>query len=294
MTRCGYVTLLGAPNAGKSTLLNALIGSKVAIVTPKAQTTRGPLLGIRAVGDTQLLFVDTPGVFAASGGFEKAMVDIAWQKAGEADAVLLIVDASRRSPEDIAPILHALARIAVPKFLVLNKVDAAFKPKLLDLTQTLNAQVGFEGTFMVSALKGSGVEDIAQALAARMPEGPWLYPADQFTDASERQIAAEITREQLFLRLHEELPYGLTVETESWEVKPDGSVKINQVVVVEREAHKKIVLGAGGAAIKAVGRAARAEITRALGFPAHLFLFVKVRGNWKSDPEHRRLYGLGE
>jgi GTP-binding protein Era len=291
-TRCGFVALIGAPNVGKSTLTNALVGAKVSIVTPKVQTTRALIRGIALVGAAQLIFVDTPGIFAPRRRLDRAMVGTAWGSTRDADVVALLVDSRKGAQEDDEAVLGRLAEIRAPKVLVLNKVDLAAKPALLGLTQALNARAAFAATFMVSALSGDGVADLKAWFAAHVPPGPWLYPADQISDAPLRQLAAEITREKLYLRLHQELPYHSTVETEIWKELRDGSVRIDQTIYVERESQRKIVLGKAGATIKAIGAAARPEIAAAIGQPVHLFLFVKVREGWSDDPERYREMGL--
>jgi GTP-binding protein Era len=291
-TRCGFIALIGAPNAGKSTLTNALVGSKVAIVTPKVQTTRSLLRGIAIVGDAQLVFIDTPGIFAPRRRLDRAMVTIAWTGAHDADLVALLIDASKGLDDEANAILGKLGELRQPKVLVLNKVDLVQKPVLLALAQSVNVRVKFEATFMVSALTGDGVDDLRNWLAAHVPLGPWHYPADEISDAPLRQLAAEITREKLYLKLHQELPYQSTVETEAWTERSDGSVRIEQTVYVERESQRKIVLGKGGQSIKAIGAAARKELAEILEKPVHLFLFVKVRENWEDDPERYRQMGL--
>jgi len=290
-TRCGFVALIGAPNVGKSTLLNALVGAKISIVTPKVQTTRSLIRGIAVEGQTQLVFVDTPGIFAPRRRLDRAMVGSAWGSTQDADLVALIVDAHDGVQDDDV-ILRSLADIRAAKVLVLNKVDLVAKPTLLKLAQTLNGRATFASTFMVSALSGDGVADLKGFLAAHVPAGPWLYPEDQISDAPLRQLAAEITREKLYLRLHQELPYQSTVETEVRKELKDGSVRIEQTIYVERESQRKIVLGKGGATIKAIGAAARADIAAAIEQPVHLFLFVKVREGWGDDPERYREMGL--
>jgi GTP-binding protein Era len=290
--RCGYVAIVGAPNAGKSTLLNQLVGSKISIVTPKVQTTRARITAIAMAGEAQIVFVDTPGIFEPKRRLERAMVAAAWEGAGDADAVVLVVDAARGIDGEVAHILEGLGAVKAPVFLALNKVDAVKRESLLALAAAFNARRKFESIFMISALSGDGVADVKAGLAAAVPEGPWLYPEDQLADISERLLAAEITREKLILRLHQELPYNLTVETESWKDQKDGSVRIEQVVYVTRENHKPIVLGKGGQAIKAIGASARQEMEKAFDRRVHLFLFVKVRENWVEDPERSRAMGL--
>jgi GTP-binding protein Era len=291
-TRCGFVALIGAPNAGKSTLLNALVGSKVSIVTPKVQTTRTLVRGIAVEGDAQLIFVDTPGIFAPKRRLDRAMVGSAWGSTQDADLVALLIDARKGVHDDEEKILVTLAEVRPPKVLVLNKIDLVDKPALLGLTQVLNARAAFAATFMIAALSGNGVADLRRWFAAHVPAGPWLYPADQISDAPLRQLAAEITREKLYLRLHEELPYQSTVETEVWKELRDGSVRIEQTIYVERESQRKIVLGKAGQAIRAIGAAARKDIAEAIEQPAHLFLHVKVREGWGDDPERYREMGL--
>jgi GTP-binding protein Era len=292
-TQCGYVALIGAPNAGKSTLLNQLVGGKVSIVTPKVQTTRARITAIAIRGPAQIVFVDTPGIFIkAKRRLERSMVAAAWAGIGDADLSVLLVDAVVGMTDDVDHILQEISGIERDVVLVLNKVDAVKREKLLALSADLNARMTFAGTFMVSALTGDGVGDLADFLAERMPPGPWLYPEDQLADISERLLAAEITREKLFLRLHDELPYNSTVETEAWKQQKDGSVRIEQVVYVTRESHKPIVLGKGGRTIKAIGAAAREELETVLGCRVHLFLFVKVRQQWLDDPERYQAMGL--
>jgi GTP-binding protein Era len=289
---CGFVALIGAPNAGKSTLANALVGAKISIVTPKVQTTRTLVRGIAIVGAAQLIFVDTPGIFLPRRRLDRAMVATAWGSTHDADIVVLLIDAHKGIQDDDEAILRTLGDVRSPKVLALNKVDLVDKPALLTLAQTLNDRMAFASTFMISARSGSGVDDLKSFLAARMPAGPWLYPEDQISVAPLRQLAAEITREKLFLRLHQELPYQSTVETEVWKELRDGAVRIEQTIYVERESQRKIVLGKGGQAIKAIGAAARADIAAAIEQPVHLFLFVKVREGWGDDPERYREMGL--
>ena len=303
-TRSGFVAIIGAPNAGKSTLVNRLVGSKVSIVTHKVQTTRARVRGVAIIGNAQLVFVDTPGIFAAKRKLDEAMVSAAWEGADEADIVALLVDAkaylnrgdksaSARAAEDTDEILARLKRLKRDLVLVLNKIDLVGAPRLLALTQEMNDQVPFAATFMISAETGNGVADFAQYCAQHVPEGPWLYPEDQVADLPMRQLAAEIVREKLTLRLHEELPYVSTVETEKWEERRDGSVKIDATIYVEKDSQKPIVLGNGGKTIREIGQAARIEIAAMLERPVHLFLFVKVRENWAQDPERYRVMGLG-
>jgi GTP-binding protein Era len=291
-TRCGFVALIGAPNAGKSTLLNNLVGSKVSIVSHKVQTTRVLVRGIALEGSAQIIFVDTPGIFAPKRRLDRAMVSSAWSGAGDADVVALLIDARRGLDEESEAILGKLGDLRRRKILILNKIDLIERSKLLALTAQINEKHPFDETFMVSALKGDGTEDLKRALASSMPQGPWLYPEDQISDAPLRMLAAEITREKLFERLHQELPYQSTVETDQWQERPDGSVRIEQTIFVERDSQRKIVLGKGGTTIKAIGQAARREIAEIAEAPVHLFLFVKVRENWGDDPARYREMGL--
>jgi GTP-binding protein Era len=291
-TRSGFVALLGAPNAGKSTLVNQLVGAKVSIVTHKVQTTRAIVRGIATHDTAQIVFIDTPGIFKPKRRLDTAMVTTAWGGAKDADLILVLIDAERGIKGDADAILERLKDVRQPKVLILNKVDRVDPEKLLKLTATANERVDFERTFMVSALTGSGCKDLLDYLARRLPEGPWYYPEDQISDLPMRQLAAEITREKLYLRLHQELPYSSHVETEKWEEKPDGSVRIEQVIYVERDSQKKIVLGHKGETIRAIGQASRMEIGGILEQKVHLFLFVKVRENWGDDPERYREMGL--
>jgi GTPase len=291
-TRCGYVALIGAPNSGKSTLLNRLVGRKLAIVTPKAQTTRNRLLGIAIEGPTQIVFVDTPGIFAPRRRLDRAMVAAAWSGAEDADEALLLVDAFRGIDRDTRRILDRLAGRSRRSILALNKIDLVPRESLLGLTDALSREGLFDPIFMISGLKGDGVEDVKRHLAASLPQGPWLFPEDQLSDAPERLIAAEVTREQVFLQLHDELPYASTVETEQWEDKADGSVRIEQVIYVQRPSQRAIVLGEGGKRIKTIGARARAELGHMLERRVHLFLFIKVRQNWTDDRERFAALGL--
>jgi len=291
-TRCGFIALIGAPNAGKSTLLNALVGSKVSIVSHKVQTTRALLRGITIEGPAQLIFVDTPGIFAPKRRLDRAMVTSAWSGAHDADLVGFLLDARKGLDEDAEAILKKLKDVPHPKALILNKVDVTEKAALLGLTKELNARGDFAATFMVSALTGDGVADFKHWLAERVPSGPWLYPPDQMSDAPLRQLAAEITREKIFERLHQELPYHSTVETEQWKELRGGGVRIEQTIYVERESQRKIVLGKAGRSIKAIGEAARKEIAEMIEAPVHLFLFVKVREGWGDDPDRYERMGL--
>jgi GTP-binding protein Era len=283
-TRAGFVAVIGAPNAGKSTLVNALVGQKVAIVSPKAQTTRARLMGIAIEGIAQILLVDTPGIFEPRRRLDRAMVAAAWTGAQDADLVLLVIDASQKIRNEI---LEGLGKREQPLFIALNKIDLVKKETLLVLATELTARLNPEKVFMISAAHGDGVADLDQALAKAMPPGPWLYPEDEVSDATDRMIAAELTREQIVNQLHQELPYATAVETESWEDRPDGSTVINQQILVERDSQKAIVIGKGGRRLKAIGAAARSEITLHLGRPVHLFLHVKVEPKWGED---RSLY----
>jgi GTPase len=292
-TRCGFVALIGAPNVGKSTLLNRLIGAKISIVSPKVQTTRRRVLGILVEGPAQIVFVDTPGIFAPRRRLDRAMVRVAWRSAEDADLIVLLVDATRKRLDGESwSIVESLKREGRRAILAINKVDAVKRLKLLGLAQELFDMGVFDEVFMISAETGDGVDDLMKALAGRLPEGPWHYPADQIADMPLREIAAEITREQLFRQLHAELPYALTVEQESWEDFADGSLRVGQQIIVAREGHRAIVLGEGGQMIKAVREAAQAEIGVLTGRKVHLFLHVKFRENWQDDPERYRAMGL--
>ena len=291
-TSCGFVALIGVPNAGKSTLINWLVGTKISIVSRKVQTTRSCVRGIALEGKAQIVFVDTPGIFAPKRRLDRAMVAAAWGSTGDADAAALLVDVHSGIDAEVEAILGRLPHIAVKKILVLNKIDTVDSPKLLELAARLNGVLPFAQTFMISALRGYGVAKFKRELAALMPPGPWLYPEDQISDMPLRLLAAEITREKIFDRLHDELPYSSTVETELWQDMPDGSARIEQTIYVLREGHKKIVIGEGGRTIKAIGTAARKEIIEAAGQKVHLFLFVKVREHWADDPERYREMGL--
>jgi GTP-binding protein Era len=296
--RCGFVAVIGAPNAGKSTLINALVGTKVTIVSPKVQTTRTIVRGIAVQDNCQIIFIDTPGIFRAKKRLERAMVAAAWGGESEADLSLFIIDASHRQPDDEnRQILDALKEKKAESpdkklILVMNKIDSVQREKLMAMAGKLNEEINFDATFMISALKEDGTKDLLKWLGARMPQGPFHFGEDQVSDMPMRLLAAEITREKLFHNLHEELPYGLTVETESWEPFDDGSVKIDQVVYIAREAHKPIIIGRGGSAIKRVGEQSRIELEEILEQRVHLKLFVKVRENWVDDPERYRLWGL--
>ncbi|MCX7347063.1 MAG: GTPase Era [Alphaproteobacteria bacterium] len=291
-TRCGFCAIIGAPNAGKSTLVNTLAGAKVAIVSHKVQTTRARLRAIVMEGEAQIVLVDTPGIFQPRRKLDRAMVDNAWGGAGDADAVVLLVDGRSGLTEELQKIIEGLGNLRTKAFLVINKIDLMKREDLLKTAEAFNAAYAFERTFMVSALNGSGTEDLRKALAARMPKGPWLYPEDQVADVQLRFMASEITREKIYNRLHEELPYASTVETEAWEERKDGSVKISQVIYVERDSQKAIVLGKGGQTIKILGQQAREDMEEHFGRKVHLFLFVKVRENWSNDPERLRMMGL--
>ncbi|MBZ0228537.1 MAG: GTPase Era [Bauldia sp.] len=291
-TRCGFVAIIGAPNAGKSTLVNRLVGAKVSIVSRKVQTTRSIIRGIVMADRSQIVFVDTPGIFAPRRRLDRAMVETAWGGARDADLVALLVDAAKGVDDEVQSLLGTLAEIRHPKILVLNKVDAVKRERLLGLADELNKAASFERTFMVSALTGDGLDAFLAWLAETVPAGPWLYPEDEISDVPLRQLAAEITREKLFERLHQELPYQATVETEEWAEQKDGSVRVSQTIYVECDSQKKIVVGKGGATIKAISMAARAEIGAIAEKPVHLFLFVKVRENWADDPERYREMGI--
>lgn len=293
-THAGFVALIGEPNAGKSTLLNRMVGAKVSIVTHKVQTTRARIRGVCMAGKAQLVFVDTPGIFRPRRRLDRAMVSAAWGGAADADIVVLLIEAHRGLTEGAKAIIEALkAREGTqPVALAINKIDRVKAERLLALAEEMNAAFPFAKTFMISAEKGYGVEDLRDWLAAQVPAGPWFYPEDQIADLPMRMIAAEITREKLTLRLHEELPYQLTVETERWEEKPDGSARIDQIIYVSRDGHKGIVLGKGGETIKAISTAARAEMAEFMGRPIHLFLQVKLRENWQEEAERYTEMGL--
>ncbi len=293
-TRCGFVALIGAPNAGKSTLTNRLVGTKVSIVSHKVQTTRSTIRGIVIKDRTQIVFVDTPGIFAPSPKkrLERALVDTAWGGARDADIVALLIDARKGIDGEAQAIIDRLAEIRQPRLLILNKVDLVKRDSLLTLAAEATRQIPFERVFMVSALTGDGVEDITRYLAGVLPPGPFLFPEDEISDLPLRNLASEITREKVFNRLHDELPYSSTVETEKYEDRADGSVRIEQVIYVDREGQRKIILGKGGATIKEIGHDSRIELSSALGQKVHLFLFVKVRENWADDPERYREMGI--
>ncbi len=294
--RAGFVALLGAPNVGKSTLLNRLVGTKVSIVSPKVQTTRRRIVGITIRDATQIMFVDTPGIFRPRHGrrLERAMVDSAWSAAGDADLVLLLVDARRGLDRGTRGVMKGLAESTIPRFLVVNKIDLVRRRSLLlPLIEEANREMSFEATYLVSATTGDGCEDLLGAVAERLPEGPWLYPEDQLSDLSARAMAAEITREQVFLQLEQELPYSITVETEGWAESPEGDeIRIDQTIYVQRPSQKAIVLGRGGQRIRQIGERARRELEKMLGARVHLFLFVKVREDWQNDPERYQEMGL--
>jgi len=291
-TRAGFVAVIGAPNAGKSTLVNALVGQKVAIVSPKAQTTRARLMGIAIEGSAQILLVDTPGIFEPRRRLDRAMVAAAWTGAQDADVTLLVIDSAAGVNAEVERIVGSLTERRHPLFLVLNKIDLVKKGELLALSADLTARLDADKVFMISAAQGDGIADLKQALAQALPVGPWLYPEDEVSDATDRMIAAELTREQIVNQLHQELPYATAVETESWEDRPDGSTVINQQILVERDSQKAIVIGKGGRRLKAIGAAARAEITQHLGRPVHLFLHVKVSPRWDEDRGLYREMGL--
>jgi len=290
--RCGFIAVLGAPNAGKSTLVNRVVGTKVSIVSPKVQTTRARVMGIAVQDRTQLVFIDTPGIFEPRRRLDRAMVAAAWGGAGDADITLLLMDAERGIDRDTRAIIKRMKTENKRAHLVLNKVDKVKKPELLALTTKLNDEGIFDEIFMISALNGDGVDDLVAYLAGHMPEGPWHFPEDQVSDMTERLLAAEITREKLYLQLRQELPYSTTVETETWEDWENGSVKIEQVIFVERDSQKSIILGKGGQQIKTIGAEARKDLEEILDRRVHLFLFVKVREKWGDDPDRYRDWGL--
>ena len=290
--KCGFVAVIGPPNAGKSTLSNALVGQKVTIVTQKAQTTRMRLRAVVMHGDAQIILVDTPGIFAAKQRFDRAMVNEAWMGVNDADQVLVVLDAARAESKEIDLMLDGLAESKKKVSLVLNKIDTVPNESLLALVKALNDRVAFEDTFLISALKGDGLERLKDTLAANMPDGPFLYPEDQAADVPSLLLASEVMREKLFLRLHQELPYALTVETDKWENKKDGSVRIEQTVFVRRDSQKAIVLGKGGRTMKEISSEARLELEDMFERRVHLFVFVKVRKNWQEDPERYRMLGL--
>ena len=291
-TKCGFVALIGAPNAGKSTLMNCVMGTKVSIVTHKVQTTRTRVVGVMTKDYDQIVFVDTPGIFAPNRRLERAMVTAAWGGATDADKIVLLVDAERGLSEEVQLIIEGVKKVKKNAVVALNKIDLIAREKLLILAEELQKTANLESIFMISALNGDGVTDLVASLRADLPNGPWLYPEDHLSDMNDRLFAAEITREKLFLSLHQELPYSLTVETEGWQERKDGSLKVDQVIYVERSGHKGIVLGKGGQQIKRVGAKARVELEQILERRVHLFLFVKVRENWRDDPERYREMGL--
>ena len=291
-TRAGFVAVIGAPNAGKSTLVNALVGQKVAIVSPKAQTTRARLMGIAIHGTAQILLVDTPGIFEPRRRLDRAMVAAAWTGAHDADAILLVIDSAAGVKSDVERIVAGLEERQHPLFLALNKIDLVKKEKLLALSAELTGRLNPDKVFMISAAQGDGVPDVKQALAEAVAKGPWLYPADEVSDATDRMIAAELTREQVINQLYQELPYATAVETETWEDRPDGSTVIRQQILVERDSQKAIVIGKGGSRLKSLGAAAREQISAHLGRPVHLFLHVKVNPKWDEDRGLYRDIGL--
>ena len=291
-TRCGVVAVIGVPNAGKSTLVNQFVGAKVSIVTHKVQTTRSRIRGIAIVGPTQVIYVDTPGIFTPHRRLERAMVDAAWMGAADADIVVLVVDARRGANDEVAHIIDGLNESKRPTVLALNKIDTVKRETLLSLAAELNAEGIFDEIFMVSALNGDGVDDLQAYLASKMPSSPWLFPEDQLSDLPQRLLAAEVTREKAYLYLHQELPYALAVDTEDWQDFKDGSVRVGQVVYVERETQKGIVLGKGGQTIKRIRSEAQQELAELLERPIHLFIHVKVRENWVNDPGRYREWGL--
>ena len=283
MTRAGFVAVIGAPNAGKSTLVNALVGQKVAIVSPKAQTTRARLMGIAVLGDAQILLVDTPGIFEPKRRLDRAMVAAAWGGAGDADLILLVIDADAGLSKEVDRIVANVVTRDHPLFLVLNKIDLIRKDKLFALSLDLSARLNPDQVFMISASQNDGIADVKQALADALPEGPWLYPEDEVSDATDRMIAAELTREPIVNQLYQELPYAAAIETETWEDKPDGSTTIRQQILVERDSQRAIVIGKGGSRLKRIGQGAREAIAEHLGRPVHLFLHVKVNPKWDED-----------
>ncbi|MBU1174897.1 MAG: GTPase Era [Alphaproteobacteria bacterium] len=291
-THCGFVALVGAPNAGKSTLLNTLVGAKVSIVTHKAQTTRSQIRGVVTTGSSQLIFIDTPGIFTASRRLDRAMVEAAWSAAAGADIVALVIDAVRGLNPDNEAAIKGLENLRGPKILIINKIDRKQPQDLLALTEALNKRMDFAHTFMVCAQSGEGVADFIKTCHDMAPPGPWHFPEDQLSDLTQALTAAEATREKLFMRVHDEIPYNTTVETERFQVQKDGSFRIDQVVYVARASHKKIILGKSGQTIKAIGMEARKDLSEMFGVPVHLFLFVKVRENWTDKPEHYEEMGL--
>ena len=290
--RCGFVALIGAPNAGKSTLLNALVGSKIAIVTHKVQTTRSRLVGVAVHNDSQMIFVDTPGIFEAKKRLERAMVAAAWEGANDADIIIFMVDATRKIEDSTRIIAEGLKESSKKAILVLNKIDLVKRDTLLAKTLELNELGEFEETLMISATTGNGLAGLQDKIALNLPKGPWLYPADHLTDITERLLASEITREKFFLRFHDELPYATTIETERWRDLKDGSVRIEQIIYVERDSQKAMVIGKGGKGLKAIGTQAREELEELLDRKVHLFIFVKVRKGWSDDKERYLNMGL--
>jgi GTPase len=291
-TKAGFVAVVGAPNAGKSTLVNALVGQKVAIVSARAQTTRSRVMGIALHGEAQILLVDTPGIFQPRRRLDRAMVKAAWSGAEDSDLILLVIDAAEGINAEVEAALAGLEKRRKPLFLALNKIDLIKKEKLLELSQNLTDRLGPEKTYMISAAQGDGVADLKQALAEAMPDGPWLYPEDEVSDATDRMIAAELTREQIYEQLYRELPYAAAVETESWEDRPDGSTIINHQILIERDSQKAIVIGKGGQRLKEIGQKSREAIAAHLGRPVHLFLHVKVNPKWGEDRSLYREIGL--
>lgn len=291
-TRCGFIAIIGAPNAGKSTLLNRFVGSKIAIVTHKVQTTRTRITGIAIEGDTQLVFVDTPGIFAPRRKLDRAMVSAAWRGAQDADLILLMVDALDGITDEVTAIVDGLKKAGRKAVLALNKVDTVKRDTLLAMAKELDKSDVFSGTFMISALDGNGCDDLRASLIEALPKGPWLYPEDQITDVPKKMLAAEITREQIYLRMHQELPYQIAVEAEKWEERKDGSIRIEQVIFVERKTQKGMVIGKGGQSLKKIGEMARAEMEKVFGCKIHLFLFVKVAERWSDTPYHYSEIGL--
>ncbi|MEZ5757103.1 MAG: GTPase Era [Emcibacteraceae bacterium] len=290
--RCGFVALIGAPNAGKSTLLNSLVGSKIAIVTHKVQTTRSRLVGVAVHGQSQMIFVDTPGIFQPRKRLERAMVAAAWEGANDADVIILLVDSTKKLDDSTRLIAEGLKESNKKKILALNKIDIVKRDSLLALSKELNELGGFEATMMISAKTGNGLADLQNEIAKFLPESPWLYPEDHLTDITERMLASEITREKFFLRYHEELPYAATIETERWKDLKDGSVRIEQVIYVERDSQKAMVIGKGGQGLNTIGKMAREELEELLDRKVHLFIFVKVRKGWSDDKERYQNMGL--
>lgn len=291
-SHCGFVALLGAPNAGKSTLMNSLVGSKISIVTHKVQTTRTRFIGIALHKESQMIFVDTPGIFEPKKRLERAMVSAAWAGASDADVIIVLVDAERRIDDNTRRIIDGLSNAGKKAILAINKIDTIRRDSLLALVQELNEMGDFSEVMLISALKGDGLEDLKDVIVGYLPKGPWLYPEDQMTDITERMLAAEVTREKFFLRLHQELPYAATIETESWQEKKDGSVRIEQIIYVERDTQKAIVIGKGGRSLKEIGKMAREDLEEMFGRRVHLFIFVKVRKNWSDDKERYTNMGL--